>query len=92
MVTMTLDESFSKTEYLGDAMTNLAEIEAAAAALPLDEQKKLFNWLASRIRHDESSSSASHSILDIPPVSLGEILKPLTRDDDLLDEMMEARM
>lgn len=92
MVIMSLDEAYSNTEHLGDGMTTLAEIEAAAAALPLDEQKELFNWLASRIRQDESSSTPTHSVLNIPPVRLGEILKPLTRDDDLLDEMLEGRM
>ncbi|NIL99049.1 MAG: hypothetical protein GTO62_18590 [Planctomycetales bacterium] len=73
-------------------MTTLAEIEAAAAALPVAEQKKLFNWLASRIQQTEASSTATHSVLDIPPVSVGQILKPLTRDDDLLDEMLEGRV
>ena len=32
-----------------------------------------------------------HSIPDIPAVSLGHILRPLTADDDLLDEMLEGR-
>ena len=32
-----------------------------------------------------------HSILDIPPVSVGGVLRPLTSDDDLLDEMLEGR-
>ncbi len=33
----------------------------------------------------------SHSVLDIPPVHVGRILRPLSPDDDLLDEMIEAR-
>jgi hypothetical protein len=32
-----------------------------------------------------------HSILDIPAVSLGSVLRPLTPDDDLLGEMLEGR-
>ena len=32
-----------------------------------------------------------HSCLDIPPVSLGHMLRPLTADDDLLGEMLEGR-
>jgi hypothetical protein len=32
-----------------------------------------------------------HSILDIPTVSLGSVLRPLTPDDDLLGEMLEGR-
>jgi hypothetical protein len=35
--------------------------------------------------------SKPHSILDIPAVSLGGILQPLTPDDDLLGEMLEGR-
>jgi hypothetical protein len=31
------------------------------------------------------------SILDIPPVSVGAVLRPLTSDDDLLGEMLEGR-
>ena len=33
----------------------------------------------------------SHSVLDIPPVSLGEIINPLQADRDLLGEMLEGR-
>ena len=33
----------------------------------------------------------SHGILDIPPVSLGAVIRPLTSDDDLLGEMVEGR-
>jgi hypothetical protein len=32
-----------------------------------------------------------HSILDIPPVSVGKVLRPFTADDDLLGEMLEGR-
>lgn len=32
-----------------------------------------------------------HSIRDIPTVSVGEVLRPLTSDDDLLGEMLEDR-
>jgi len=32
-----------------------------------------------------------HSLLDIPPVSVGAVLHPLTADDDLLGEMLEGR-
>lgn len=33
-----------------------------------------------------------HMVLDIPTVSLGAVLRPLTSDDDLLGEMLEARV
>jgi hypothetical protein len=35
---------------------------------------------------------AGHSILDIPPISLGPALRPLSSDDDLLGEMLEDRV
>lgn len=35
--------------------------------------------------------SKGHSILDIPSISLGSILRPLTSEDDLLGEMLEGR-
>ena len=37
------------------------------------------------------SGTPIHSILDILPVSLGAILRPLTPHDDLLGEMLEGR-
>ena len=33
----------------------------------------------------------SHSVLDIPTISLGTILQPLHGEDDLLEEMLEDR-
>ena len=33
----------------------------------------------------------SHSVLDIPSVSLGEVLDPLYVEHDLLGEMLEGR-
>jgi hypothetical protein len=35
--------------------------------------------------------SRPHSILDIPPVHMGALLRPLMADDDLLGEMLEGR-
>jgi hypothetical protein len=36
-------------------------------------------------------AAPAHGILDIPSVSLGSILRPLTGDDDLLAEMLDGR-
>jgi hypothetical protein len=33
-----------------------------------------------------------HSVLDIPTVSVGAVLRPLTSEDDLLGEMLEGRL
>ena len=38
-----------------------------------------------------AAGSQAHGILDIRPVSLGSVVRPLTADDDLLGEMLEGR-
>lgn len=38
-----------------------------------------------------AANEKTHSLLDIPPVKIGAVLLPLTREDDLLAEMLEAR-
>ena len=52
--------------------------------LPLKDQEQV--WVTV-----ESLARGSHSLMDIQPVNLGEVLKPLTTDDDLLGEMLEGR-
>lgn len=39
----------------------------------------------------ETFARGGHSLLDIRPISLGKVLTPLTKDDDLLGEMLEGR-
>jgi hypothetical protein len=39
----------------------------------------------------EGLDAGDHSVLDIPPVNLGQAIRPLTSDDDLLGEMLEGR-
>jgi hypothetical protein len=76
-------------------MRDLTELETAADALPTQEKRELVQFLLSRLgeqRSDAASApSASHSVLDIEPLSLGETLRPLGPDDDLLGEMLEGR-
>ena len=38
-----------------------------------------------------ANGSKPHSILDIPPVSVGAVVSPSTADDDLLGEMLEGQ-
>lgn len=38
-----------------------------------------------------TDAQRSHSILDIPTISVGAVVRPLTSDDDLLGEMLEGR-
>jgi len=81
-------------------MSTLAEIEAAVETLRPPEQEHLFVLLAARLgRHAGPSLSHTpaapkpngHSVLDIPPIHVGRILRPLSADDDLLGEMLEGR-
>jgi hypothetical protein len=39
----------------------------------------------------QGEGSRPHSVLDIPSLGVGAVLRPLTADDDLLDEMLEGR-
>lgn len=72
-------------------MSTLPEIEAAAEALPLEDQKSLLAWLSSRVRQKGREVDRGHSVLDIGTVSLGRVLSPLDADDDFLGEMLEGR-
>jgi hypothetical protein len=72
-------------------MSTLTEIERAADALPLDQQEILLERLSERMRSRRKNGTLIHSVLDIAPVSLGRLIRPLNMDDDLLDEMLEAR-
>jgi hypothetical protein len=44
------------------------------------------------VHAQSAANSHAHSVLDIPPVSLGTMVRPLTSDDDLLEEMLEGRL
>jgi hypothetical protein len=72
-------------------MSTLTEIERAAEALPQEQQEHLFEWLAGRMRRRRLDGASPHSVLDIPPVSLGRVIRPLNPEDDLLGEMLEGR-
>jgi hypothetical protein len=37
------------------------------------------------------AESEAHSIVDIPPISLGSVVRPFKADEDLLGEMLEGR-
>ena len=59
---------------------------------PANEKRELLQFLVSRL-HEEGIDAAnlqlpSHSILDIEPLSVGAVLQPLGRDDDVLGEML----
>ena len=77
-------------------MTTLSEIEHAADALTPEHKQLLVRFLLTRLGAQEVTPSVTqhapgHRILDIQPVHLGAVLRPLTADDDLLGEMLEGR-
>ena len=81
-------------------MNTLSEIEAAVESLSMRQQEALFTSLAARLGRAVSPglrenlcppTRPRHSLLDIPPVHLGGVLRPLSPDDDLLGEMLEDR-
>ena len=80
-------------------MSTLVEIETAVVSLPAEQQQALFLFLADRLGHTEvvrslprtSDSGRAPNVLDIPTVQLGQILRPLSSEDDLLGEMLECR-
>jgi len=81
-------------------MSTLREIEAAVESLPLRQQEALFRFLATRLGRGESTRSEPssndsklppHSVLDIPTAHLGQMLSPMSSDDDILGEMLEYR-
>ncbi len=81
------------------AMKTLAEIEMAVEALEKSQKQELVRFLLTRLQGSGENAtiqaglpSQRHSVLDIQPVRLGAVLRPLTADDDLLGEMLEDRL
>lgn len=78
------------------SVSTLGEIEEAVDALPPEEKKRLLRFIAERLSSSPANSTADarrqHAVLDIPPVSLGRVLRPLSPEDDLLGEMLEGRV
>jgi hypothetical protein len=77
-------------------MTTLSEIEQAVEALPPEQKRQLVQFLLTRLGPNGGATASvgsltGHSILDIAPIHLGAVLRPLTPDDDLLGEMLEGR-
>ena len=77
-------------------MCTLAEIEAAVDELPAQQQEELLFFLTARLNNGHTvqqpmPARAGCNVLDIAPVSVGEMRQPLSSGDDLLDEMLEAR-
>jgi hypothetical protein len=71
-------------------MSTLTEIEAAVPGLSTQELAELERFVQEARR--KAAPSVGHSVMDIPAVNVGRILRPLSSDDDLLGEMLEGRM
>ena len=56
-----------------------------------DEGVQLPDGLEVTVHVPSPPNEKGHSVLDIPPVSMGKMLRPLGPDDDLLEEMLEDR-
>jgi hypothetical protein len=71
---------------------SLEQLRNAILQLPEGERRELLVEIERRPSMDLARANAPkpHSILDIPPVSVGAVLRPLSSDDDLLDEMLEG--
>lgn len=77
-------------------MSTLTEIEAAVNKLPPQQQEQLLSLLSARLSNGATvllplPPRAGRNVLDIAPVSVGEVLYPFSAADDLLDEMLERR-
>lgn len=68
-------------------MSTLVEIENAIASLSVPELTALERSV--RNARQRKLKPKRQSALDLPPLDLGEVLRPLTPEDDLLDEMLD---
>jgi hypothetical protein len=73
---------------------DLTQLEAVVAALPAADKRELVRFLVARLRSEGVDTddlwAANHSALEIKPVSLGRVIRPLNSDDDRLGEMLEG--
>lgn len=68
-------------------MSTIAEIEAVLPQLRDDELSKLEQVV--RAARQQRAQGTRQSALDLPPLQLGEVLRPLHEEDDLLGEMLD---
>ena len=74
-------------------MRSLTEIESDIEALTPDQKYTVNRFLEGRLEDASGGNPPINrrSVLDIPSVTLGTILRPLTDTDDLLGEMLEEQ-
>ena len=72
-------------------MKTLTEIESDVEALSTDQKYILYRFLEGQLKGAAGAPLKRQSVLDIPTVNLGKILRPLTGEDDRLGEMLEEQ-
>ncbi len=68
-------------------MNTLAQIESAIWLLNVDELHELEQKVREVQRAKDKSNTGS--TLDLPPLKIGPMVRPLSPDDDLLSEMLD---
>lgn len=71
------------------SMSTLIEVEAVVPQFSVAELVELERFVHTTRRQKERAVKLS--LLDLPSVSVGKVLSPLSSDDDLLDEMLEGK-
>lgn len=67
-------------------MSTLAEIEDALPSLSIEELSDLEQAL--KVERRGRLANGAASALDLPPLDLGQALKPFVRDEEHFDEMI----
>jgi Cu2+-containing amine oxidase len=73
-----------------NAVSTLAEIEKALPQLSVEELAELEKFV--RNAKQARTAGAGHSVFDIKPSSLGQMLRPLGTREEWYDEMLEGRV
>jgi len=71
-------------------MRTLAEIEEVIPQLSAEQLAELERFVR-KVRQEQSRRNP-HSVLDLKPVHLGEMLRPLGDREEWYDEMLEGRV
>ena len=71
-------------------MSTLAEIEAAVPQLTASELAELEQFIRRAKR--EKAVTPARSVLDMEPLNLGQMLRPLGTREEWYDEMLEGRV
>lgn len=79
----------SSDDSLG-SMNTLAEVEAVVPQLSPKELAELEQFV--REARLKKTRASGRSALDLPPLDLGRLLKPLGTRDEWFDEMLEGRV